>query len=235
MKQRITRREFVEASGALAGMALAGGALEAAEPAPKPDDILKKLLEGNERFVAGKDSAAAAQRSPERREKLAEGQNPFAVIVTCADSRVAPELLFDQGLGDLFIIRIAGNVVSGGGAVVKGSIEYAVAVLGSPLVMVLGHSKCGAVKAALKYLDDGKPAPGSIGELVRIIKPAVASVKDKPGDKVENAINANVLAGVKMLKGLDPIMAPAVKAGTVKVVGATYDLRTGKVKLLDSE
>jgi carbonic anhydrase len=191
------------------------------------------LLEGNARFVAGKDTAAAAQRSPERREKLVEGQNPFAVIVTCADSRVAPELLFDQGLGDLFIIRVAGNVISGAGAVVKGSIEYAVAVLGSPLVMVLGHSKCGAVDAALKYLDDGKPAPGAIGELVRVIKPAAASVKDKPGNKLENAINANVREGVKTLKGLDPLIAPAVKEGKVKVVGATYDLRTGKVTMLD--
>ena len=235
MKQPISRRAFVGASGAVAGLALSGGALNAAEPAPKADEILKKLLEGNERFVAGKDSAAAAQRSPDRREKLAEGQNPFAIIVTCADSRVAPELLFDQGLGDLFIIRVAGNVVSGAGAVVKGSIEYGVGVLGSPLVMVLGHSKCGAVKAVLKYLDDGKAAPGSIGELVRVIKPAVAAVKDKPGDKVENAINANVLSGVKTLKNLEPIIAPAVKDGKVKVVGATYDLRTGKVKLLDGE
>ena len=234
MDRKMTRRNFVETSGAAAtALALSGGLVAAADAPPKADDILKKLLEGNERFVAGKDTAAAAQRSPERREKLAEGQNPFAVIVTCADSRVAPELLFDQGLGDLFIIRIAGNVVSGTGAVVKGSIEYAVAVLGSPLVMVLGHSKCGAVEAALKYIADGKPAPGAIGELVRIIKPAAASVKDKPGDKLDNAINANVLQGVKLLKSLEPIMAPAVKDGKVKVVGATYDLRTGKVKMLE--
>jgi carbonic anhydrase len=232
MPRNLTRRDFVESSAA-AATALALGSASVLAAAEKPDDILKKLLEGNARFVAGKDTAATAQRSPERREKIAEGQKPFAAIVTCADSRVAPELLFDQGLGDLFIIRVAGNVISGAGAVVKGSIEYAVAVLGSPLVMVLGHSKCGAVDAALKYLADGKPAPGAIGELVRVIKPAAASVKDKPGDKLENAINANVLEGVKTLKGLDPLIAPAVKDGKVKVVGATYDLRTGKVTMLD--
>lgn len=234
MDSKITRRKFVAASS-VAALAASAGTLAGADAPPKADDILKKLLEGNARFVAGKDTAAAAQRSPERREKLAEGQKPFAIIVTCADSRVAPELLFDQGLGDLFIIRVAGNVVSGAGAVVKGSIEYAVAVLGSPFVMVLGHSKCGAVEAVLKYLDDGKPAPGAIGELVRVIKPAVATVKDKPGDKIENAINANVLQGVKTLKALEPIMAPAVREGKVKVVGATYDLRTGKVVVLDDK
>jgi carbonic anhydrase len=236
-KNSLSRREFVALSGSMAGLALAGGepAVRAADAAPKADDILKKLMDGNARFVAGKDTAATAQRSPERREQLAEGQNPFAVIVSCADSRVAPELLFDQGLGDLFIVRVAGNVVSGAGAVVKGSIEYAVAVLGSPFIMVLGHSKCGAVKAALKYIDGGEAAPGAIGELVKVIKPAAASVKDKPGDRLENATNANVLEGVRTLKSLDPILAPAVKDGKLKIVGATYDLKTGKVVLLDGK
>jgi carbonic anhydrase len=234
--QSLSRRQFVQLAGAAAGFSLAGNSLRAQEDkvrTPTPAEALKLLMDGNERFVAGKDTAAQKQRSPERRVAVAEGQKPFAIIMACADSRVVPELLFDQGLGDLFVIRVAGNVVHGAGPVVKGSIEYAVAVLGSPLVMVLGHSKCGAIKAALKVLDDGKSPPGAIGELVNDIKPAVEAVKGKGGDRLENAIRANVAEGVKTLKGLDPIVGPATKDGKVKVVGATYDLRSGKVELID--
>jgi carbonic anhydrase len=218
-----------------AGLALAGYHVFGADAAKAPtaDEALKKLLEGNARFVEGKDTNAQKERSPERRADLVEGQNPFATIVACSDSRVAPELLFDQGLGDLFIIRVAGNVVTGAGPVIKGSIEYGVGVLGSPLVMVLGHSKCGAIKAVLKYIDGSEVPPGAIGELVKVIKPGLAGIKDQKGDRVENATRANVREGVKKLKGLDPILAPAVKDGKVKVVGATYDLRSGKVELVE--
>jgi carbonic anhydrase len=200
---------------------------------PKADDVLRKLLDGNRRFVAGKDTAAQKQRSPELRKAIAGGQNPFAVIVTCADSRVAPELLFDQGLGDLFVIRVAGNVISGAGPVVKGSIEYAVAELGVPLILVLGHSKCGAVKAALAHCDAHDKLPGSIKELVNLIKPVVARIKDMKGDRLKNAIRANVTQGVEKLKSLQPILATRLKKGRLKVVGATYDLLSGKVTLLD--
>jgi len=151
--------------------------------------------------------------------------------VGCADSRVPPELLFDQGVGDLFVIRVAGNVVSGAGPPVKGSIEYGVAELGVSLVLVLGHSECGAVKAAIKHIDDRDPLPGALGILVNSIRPAVAKTKGMPGDKLDNAIRANVAIGVERLRGLQPVVAPAVKRGQVRVIGAVYDLRTGSVAL----
>jgi carbonic anhydrase len=155
-----------------------------------------------------------------------------AVIVGCSDSRVPPELLFDQGIGDLFVVRVAGNVVNGAGPIVKGTIEYAVAELGVSLIMVLGHANCGAVKSALKHIDANDPLPGAINELVLSIKPAVAATEGHAGDSLENAIRANVRLGVARLKGLEPILAGPVKQGTVKVVGAVYDLRTGAVTVI---
>ena len=157
---------------------------------------------------------------------------PEAIIVSCADSRVSPEILFDQGVGDLFVIRVAGNVVSNAGAIVKGSIEYAVAELGVPLILVLGHTQCGAVKAALQHLDAKDALPGAIAGLVDAIKPAVAAAKGKPGDPLDNAIRANVQTGVARLKALPPIVGPAVKQGKVKVVGGVYDLKSGTVTMI---
>ena len=119
----------------------------------------------------------------------------------CADSRVSPEILFDQGVGDLFVIRVAGNVVSNAGVIVKGSIEYAVAELGVPLILVLGHTQCGAVKAALQHLDAKDALPGAIAGLVDVIKPAVAAAKGKPGDPLDNAIRANVMARRRAAQG----------------------------------
>jgi carbonic anhydrase len=235
----LTRREFVELSGLAAGLVVGGrraGGATGSEPTGKasaaigPDEALSKLLEGNKRFSMGE--TTGPRRKPEDFAKLAEGQTPMAVIVGCADSRVPPELLFDQGVGDLFVVRVAGNVVGGAGAIVKGSIEYAVAELGVSLVMVLGHSQCGAIKAALKHITDRDPLPGAIADLVNTIKPAVAQAKDRPGNALDNAIKANVGVGVERLNSLEPIMAGAVKHGKVKVVGGVYDLRTGGVTLL---
>ena len=132
------------------------------------------------------------RRRPADFADLAEGQAPTAIIVACADSRVAPELIFDQGIGDLFVVRVAGNVVSEAGPVIKGSLEFAVAELGARLIMVLGHSACGAVKAAIAHIESSDELPGSIGGLVEVIKPAVRDAKDEPGDKLENMIRANV-------------------------------------------
>jgi carbonic anhydrase len=154
------------------------------------------------------------------------------VIVGCADSRVPPEILFDQGVGDLFVVRVAGNVVSGAGATVKGSIEYAVAELNVSLVMVLGHSQCGAVKAAAKHIADKDPLPGAIAELVNTIKPAVVKAKGEGGNLLEEAIKANVGIGVERLKALEPVLADPVRKGRVKVVGGVYDLRTGGVTVI---
>jgi carbonic anhydrase len=229
---RMSRRQFVGVAATSAGLASVATVSRAATPAVgqanrDADAVLAELLAGNQRFVKGE--LAHPRRKPDDFAPLAGGQAPLAVIVGCADSRVAPELIFDQGVGDLFVVRVAGNIISGAGASVKGSIEYAVAELGVRLVMVLGHSRCGAVHAAIKHIDANDPLPGSIGDLVQTIKPAVAAVKGKPGDLLDNVIKANVERGVARLKALEPILAGPVKTGTVKVVGAVYDLRTGKV------
>jgi carbonic anhydrase len=235
-----SRREFLRVTGtAAAGLLLAseGGAQTPPAPAAPPiqegpsgEEALRLLLDGNGRFAAGRSTRSC--RTPDDFNAIAEGQTPIAAIVGCADSRVSPEILFDQGVGDLFVVRVAGNVVADAGDTVKGSIEYAVAELGVPLVVVLGHSNCGAVKAAIKHIDANDSLPGAIAGLVTLIKPAVLKSKGESGDKLDNAIRANVDAGVARLRALEPIIAKAVVQGTVQVVGATYDLRTGKVTVL---
>src|SRR5262249_31399831 len=158
------RRELIYFSGVAAGLgcgAVAPTLSADDKPGAKltPDAVLAKLLQGNARFARGE--PLHPRRKPEDFARVAEGQAPRAVIVGCADSRVTPELIFDQGIGDLFVIRIAGNVIDGAGASVKGSIEYAVAELGVRLILVLGHSQCGAVKAAIKHIDAKDALPGS--------------------------------------------------------------------------
>jgi carbonic anhydrase len=211
-------------------MAAAGKvrAAEAANQPRDPDAVLARLLEGNKRFVNGQMSLLSRRR-PQDFEELAEGQAPSAVIVACADSRVAPELIFDQGVGDLFVVRVAGNVVTGAGPIVKGSIEYAVAELGCRLIMVVGHSRCGAVKAAIAHIDANDSLPGSIAGLVDVIKPAVVTASGQSGDKLDNVIKANVRKCVELLKGLDPILSKATQTAGLKVVGAVYELKTGLV------
>lgn len=240
IKSILSRRLFVKLAGVATVAGISGlearGAdgrdEQAAESSLRPtaDEALRVLQEGNERFAAG--TATSPRRSPADFQQLAEGQSPFAVIVSCADSRVAPEILFDVGKGDIFVVRVAGNVVGGAGAVVKGSIEYAIAELNVPLILVLGHSNCGAVKAAMKHIDARDSLPGAINDLVELIKPAVAQSKSEPGDPLENAIRKNVALGVERLKGLAPIVAPQVQQGKVKVVGGVYNLRSGKVAMV---
>ena len=184
----LSRRQFVKLATALGASVLGALRLVAAEPRadaaksvrPSPDEALHELLAGNVRFAAGRSNSP--RRSPADFRQLAEGQYPFAAIISCADSRVAPEILFDVGKGDIFVVRVAGNVVSGAGAVVKGSMEYAVAELNVPLIMVLGHSNCGAVKAAMTHLNAKDSLPGAINELVELIKPAVVQSKGQPGN-----------------------------------------------------
>ncbi len=231
---RSSRREFMRLSGLAVGataLALPATGSAAARPAEvrDPDAVLARLMEGNKRFVSGQ--LVHPGRRPEDFAALAEGQAPLAVIIGCADSRVAPELVFDQGVGDLFVVRVAGNIISGAGPIVKGSIEFAVAELGARLIMVLGHSQCGAVKAAIEHIDANDALPGSIGDLIDPIRPTVAAVKDRPGDKLVNVTRANVERGVERLKQLDPIVSKFAKTGELKVVGATYELRTGVVEV----
>lgn len=232
-----SRREFVQRASAAIGMIGVSnisshsvlGAVGAAER-PKPDAVLGQLLDGNKRFVEGK--LLHPGRAPKDFLSLAEGQAPLAVIVGCADSRVAPELIFDHGIGDLFVVRIAGNVVSGAGPTVKGSIEYAVAELGTRLIMVLGHTGCGACKAALEHIEANDALPGTIGALIDPIRPVVKTVAGQPGNKLENVIKANVREGVKRLEGLDPILSRLVNSGELKVIGGLYQVSTGKVEMV---
>src|SRR5688572_5672143 len=176
------------------------------------DEALKDLMDGNARFAKGE--ATSPRRSPADFRAVSEVQNPIAVIVACADSRVSPELLFDSGVGEVSVIRVAGNVVDGAGVTVKGSIEYAIAELNVPLIVVLGHTNCGAVKAAVQHIDQKDSPPGSINGLVELIKPAVGKARGQPGEIIEGVTRANVNAGIEKLKRLQPILAPRIKAGS---------------------
>ena len=203
-----------------------------AKPGMTPDQALAKLIDGNRRFVA--DQIPVADISTKRRLEIAKSQSPFAVLVGCADSRVGPEHLFGGGLGELFIVRTAGNYVDDAG---YGSIAYAVAALGTPLIVVLGHERCGAVDAATKLVTDNSQLPPSLTRMVRPILPAVIDARATLGTKtdlVDHAIHMNVRHVVRGLRETsDPILAGPMKAGKVRVVGAYYDLDTGAVNFFD--
>ncbi len=195
----------------LAVVAAVQGAAPNQSTTVTPDEALKDLLDGNARFAKG--DAKSPRRSPADFRAVSEAQSPIAIVIACADSRVSPELLFDSGVGELFVIRVAGNVVDGAGVTVKGSIEYAIAELNVPLIVVLGHTNCGAVKAAVEHIDKKDSLPGSINGLVELIKPAVDKAQGQPGEIVEGVTRANVNAGIEKLKRLQPILAPRIKAG----------------------
>jgi len=185
--------------------------------------FVQRLLDGNRRYADGKPSHP--NQTLERRKQVTKGQHPFAVVLSCSDSRVPPEIIFDQGLGDLFVVRVAGNIVDDAGL---GSIEYAVEHLHASLIVVLGHERCGAVEAAVK----GGEAPGRIKSLVEAIRPAVEEAKGEPGDLAENAMRANVKRVVHHLKTSKPILKQFVHKGTLTVVGARYGLDDGQVTVI---
>ncbi|MEU5566396.1 carbonic anhydrase [Micromonospora musae] len=229
----LSRRSLL-ATGGAAVVALGAGA--AASPAvaapteptpPTPTEALRRLLRGNQRFVTG--HSRHPHQSLDDLHELAAGQHPFAVTIGCADSRVAPELLFDQGLGDLFDNRVAGNIVDD---LLLGSVEFAVEEFGSPLVVVLGHERCGAISATIDTIRSGATPPGHIGTIVDSLRPVVEPVLDRPGDPVENGVRANVKAQVRSLLDRSPILAEKVHEGALAVVGARYDLDNGRVTLL---
>ncbi len=237
----ISRRNFVKFSGAAALGAsfikLGSDALSVPEAyaeqaaMPKtPDEAIKKLMDGNARFVES--LKKSPRRTIEVREEVAEGQTPFAAILACADSRVAPEILFDQGIGDLFVVRVAGNIVNPENYGVLGSLEFGTLALGASVIMVLGHSACGAIAGSIEALQKGTEFPGSINNIVTTIGPAVEAAKDKPGDLLENSIVSNVKLGVEKLEGSVPVLADKVRKGELKIVGANYDLHTGEVKIV---
>jgi carbonic anhydrase len=197
---------------------------------PTPDEALRRLVDGNKAFVA--DVPLPPDLSRERRLTLAEGQQPFATLVGCSDSRVGPEQLFGAGLGELFIVRTAGNNVDTAG---MGSIEYSVAVLKVPLIVVLGHDKCGAVAAATDVVTNDTRFPGSIGRMIEPIIPAVlaANRAGGDGDLVDKAVEENVRRMVERLQTFsEPMLIEPQERGELKVVGAVYELATGRVRWL---
>jgi carbonic anhydrase len=198
-----------------------------------PDESLKRLMDGNQRYQNSAMKTCEVSNKA-RREEVAKGQKPYAIIVSCSDSRVPPEIIFDASLGDIFVIRVAGNIVDG---IALGSIEYAVEHLGSPLIMVLGHTRCGAVTATLE--SEGK-AEGNIGEIIKTILPAVERAKglkqdlDKPA-LLEVAIDENIKLVAETLEKRSPIIKKLVSEGKVKIVKAKYNLDTGAVTILDEK
>lgn len=238
-----TRRSAMLAAGALATTpalaAVKGRQPMSVRPAPaptrdgkstlNPDQALELLKQGNRDFLANRPYLAETGNA--RRLELAKYQAPFAAYVSCSDSRVPPEVLFGRGLGELFIVRNAGNTVD---TAAMGSIEFAVAVLGVPLVVVMGHEACGAVKAAMDVVDKNAVFPGSIGRMIEPIIPAVLAAREMPGDKVEQAVRANVRRVTERLRtASEPILLDPQRAGKVKVVGAYYALDTGRVDFFD--
>lgn len=220
----------VSAASLLAG-GLAAPALAQTPPsapnAISPDQALKRLMDGNARYVANavdnKDFSAG-------RAARAQSQHPFAGLVSCADSRVAPELAFDQGPGELFVVRVAGNFVNTDGLA---SLEFGVAVLGMPLIMVLGHTNCGAIAATIDVMKKNTQLPGHLPDLVKAIKPAIdLAEKAKAANPLDEAIKQNVRYNVQRLLEAKPIIAEAASAGKVKIVGGVYELATGKVSLV---
>lgn len=229
-----SRRLFLRAAATLAiapalwPHALPTAAAQAQPPAPiGPDEALRRLLDGNQRFLAG--TFQHDYRTEARRLEVAGGQRPFAAVLACADSRVAPELVFDAGLGELFVVRVAGNIAGPG---IIGSIEYAVAVLGVPLVLVLGHSACGAVEAAVQAVTAGAQFGGDVATLVTAIGPAVTLAQREAGDLVENATRTNARLVAARLVGSDPDLSQLVSRGALRVIAGYYDLVTGRVDLL---
>jgi carbonic anhydrase len=231
----IGRRDLMRfGAGAVVALGLGGmsGRALAAEGAPtalSPTDALAALKSGNERFVSNPELCSVDLAKS--RSAVAEHQAPWATIVGCADSRVPPELIFGgQGVGELFIARDAGNLLNIG---TLGTIEYGAAVLGSPLIVILAHTACGAVKAACDVVTKNATYPGVIGRMIEPIVPAALAVRDQPGDFVDNAAKESAKRTAAQAPTVSAIVAGLVSAGKVKVVAAIYDLDTGVVTYLD--
>lgn len=227
-----SRRNLIKlGAGAVSGALLTsviGSNLTTPEPAIAddndltPDQALQELLDGNKRFVERK------RQNPHQDfahiQQVAKGQKPYAAVLGCADSRFPSEMIFDQGFGDLFVCRVAGNVAT---SEEIGSLEFGTLVLGAKVLMVIGHERCGAVDATIK----GAQVPGQIASILEAIKPAVNTAKDLPGDRLENTCKANIALQVERLK-TSPVIAELITAGKLKVVGGYYDLDTGSVTLI---
>jgi carbonic anhydrase len=228
-----SRRHLLLGAASTAGVLLSGAALAKETKAPpkpqnvvSPDAAFERLRQGNTRYVTG---VSLRHDFKHEREALAGGQNPYAAVLSCADSRIAPEYAFDSGRGDLFVCRVAGNFANTDSIA---SLEYGVAVLGVPLILVLGHDSCGAVEATIKSLRDDKPLPGHMQSLVEGIAPAVKTVLPQGGDTLAKAIRQNVLDNVAKLSAATPILSAAVEQHKLRVVGGVYGLRNGRVEIV---
>jgi len=229
MNKRYFALSLLIASLVLSGQsALTETPRHAEQPAKvAPADALARLKAGNQRFIAGK--LQHPHQNPKRRAELVTGQRPFAIVLGCADSRTSPEVLFDQGLGDLFVVRVAGNILDDH---VLGSIEYAVEHLGAQLIVVLGHQHCGAVQAAKETLDSKAEVPAHLNSLVTAIQPAVEATR---GADLEATIKANIENVVQSLRSSEPVLKKEVEAGAITVLGAYYDLGTGAVAFTEEK
>ena len=187
------------------------------------DEALKRLTEGNKRYVVGK--FIRPHQTSVRRAELIDGQHPFAIVLGCSDSRIPVELVFDQGVGDLFVVRNAGNIADD---VALGSIEYAAAHLHVPLLVVMGHGSCGAVNATAS----GGELEGHLPVIAAAIRPAVDKVKTQQGDLVNNAARANAVMVTEKLKSSKPVLSELVRSGKLTVVAAFYDIKSGKVEFI---
>ena len=225
----ITRDEFLFSGiGVAATVVMQPSTVAAATASPRMTgaEALLALRAGYRRYKAGQ-SIHTDYR--EQRAQTASEQHPFAILLTCSDSRVPPEILFDQGIGDLFVIRVAGNVADSVGL---GSIEYGVATFACPLVVVLGHTNCGAVKAAVDALEHHERAPGAIESIVQQIIPAANSARNEKGDLYVNATKANAIGVAAGLRATEPIIAPAVREKRLTIAAGLYSLKTGSVTIL---
>jgi carbonic anhydrase len=232
-KIQISRRSFLGASiaGSLSlafkNVLAADAFIPKQENVIKPDDALSRLIKGNERYVANNPSPAnfAATRAA-----LSKGQNPFACILSCADSRVSPELCFDAERGDLFVTRVAGNYVT---PQILASLEYGTTVLQSPLIVVMGHTSCGAIKASIEAVQKDASFPGHIQTITTDLSPAVRSALQKRPANLEEAVTReNVLLNVEVLRNSTPILRKRVQSGQLKVVGGIYHLNSGSVEMM---
>jgi carbonic anhydrase len=192
-----------------------------------PDQVLAQLLEGNQNYVNRK--LTHPHQDAARLRETAVGQHPMAIILGCSDSRVPPEVIFDQGLGDLFVIRVAGNILDDA---ILGSMEYAAKAFGVALIVVMGHERCGAIAAAIKHTEGGDQGLGHVSTLIEAIQPALVNVRQPGQDWIENAVRANVQYVVGQIQSAEPMLSQLVQAGKLKVVGLRYDLDDGEVTLL---
>ncbi len=231
-----SRRHFLKFAGtavaslAIPSIAYAQTPKSKAPPKPanvlSPDGAFDRLMAGNGRYVAG---VSKRHDFKTERETLTMGQNPYAAILSCADSRIAPEYAFDSARGDLFVCRVAGNFANDD---VIASFEYGIAVLNCPLLMVLGHAACGAIDATIKSIRDNSTLPGHLPSLVTALSPAVNATAGQAGNALDNAIKQNVILNVAKLKAATPIIDKAIADKKVRIVGAVYNLSNGRVEIV---